>query len=251
MLQLIDTMTTEAVLREVFDEDRAVKDAFVAQLGAELIELSEALAACFCLLHAFNKATNRAETMRTALVAAFVFGVLDDNLTRYRQKLETSDPRTKGHHALKQLAWNAATLGVNADAVRRLKAAKQHCNGFSHAGLLAIVRRVALEDPGTGQFSGYFYLAKIDRYRAELRRLGLCRILPAFIRGVRVAITLSSARPLSPWTATDLARYAHTPTRNLLVIEVHRVLASVRRKRAIRTVAEGVDGRGYSVQWSR
>ncbi|WP_244139913.1 hypothetical protein [Burkholderia stabilis] len=77
----VDMTNTEAVLREIFDEDLQVKDRFAAHLGAELLSLSEALAACFALLPAINEAANRAETMRTAFVAGFVFGVLDDVLT--------------------------------------------------------------------------------------------------------------------------------------------------------------------------
>lgn len=78
---LIDMTNPEAVLREISDDDRQVKDQFAQHLAADLMTLSEALAACFRLLRALNDAASRAEAMRTALVAAFVFGVLDDVLT--------------------------------------------------------------------------------------------------------------------------------------------------------------------------
>ncbi|EDT03476.1 conserved hypothetical protein [Burkholderia ambifaria IOP40-10] len=48
----VDMTNTEAVLREIFDEDRQVKDRFAEHLGAELLSLSEALATCFALLPA-------------------------------------------------------------------------------------------------------------------------------------------------------------------------------------------------------
>ncbi|MDN8035773.1 hypothetical protein [Burkholderia vietnamiensis] len=78
---LIDMTNPEAVLREVFDEDRHVKDQFALHLGADLPELAEALGACFRLRPRLSDAANRDRTVRTALVAAFVFGMLDDVLT--------------------------------------------------------------------------------------------------------------------------------------------------------------------------
>ena len=75
---MIDPTDPEAIRRELFDENRWIKDQFAAHVGEALPELCEALASCFRLLPAFNDAASTAETKRTALVAAFVFGVLDD-----------------------------------------------------------------------------------------------------------------------------------------------------------------------------
>jgi len=75
---MIDPTDPEAIRRELFDENRWVKDQFAAHVGEALPDLCEALASCFRLLPALNDAASTAETKRTALVAAFVFGVLDD-----------------------------------------------------------------------------------------------------------------------------------------------------------------------------
>lgn len=77
---MIDPPDPAAIMRELFDDDRWVKDQFAAHVGEALPDLSEALATCFRLLPALNEAANKAETMRTAFVAGFVFGVLDDIL---------------------------------------------------------------------------------------------------------------------------------------------------------------------------
>ncbi|WP_245163741.1 hypothetical protein [Burkholderia latens] len=235
-------MTNPAdVLRDVLDDDRAVKDQFGQALDGELHELADVLAACFALLPAINEAANRAETMRTALMAGFVFGVLDDVLTstkllvagkllasgnlmrqviegiamaalcstdellilepkksgpvmaRYWEKLEAGDPRTQGHRAVGQLSLNAAKLGFNDDAVKRMTAAKQHYNRFSHAGTFSIAGRVALNEPGTAFVGGHFDEAKLDGYRAELReRIGLCGVLPAFMRRMLASMTAAA-----------------------------------------------------------
>jgi len=76
----LDPTNPEALMRELFDDDRWIKDEFGKHLSEPLLALCEALAACFRLMPALNEAANRAETMRTALVGGFVFGVLDDIL---------------------------------------------------------------------------------------------------------------------------------------------------------------------------
>ncbi|MFM0654219.1 hypothetical protein [Paraburkholderia sediminicola] len=67
-------------MRELFDDDKWVKDQFAAHMGKALLEFCEALATCFRLMTTLNEIANRVETKRTALVGAFVFGVLDDIL---------------------------------------------------------------------------------------------------------------------------------------------------------------------------
>ncbi|RQP98908.1 hypothetical protein DF164_31135 [Burkholderia stagnalis] len=177
--------------------------------------------------------------MRSALVAGFAFGVLDDLLTStkllvagkllaagnlmrqvvegiaiavlcstdapliidqgkktqtparecYWERLAAHDPRTHGHRALKQLAWNADVLGVHGDGLNRLEALKAVYNTYSHTGPFAIAGRVAVGD-GTAYVGGHFDPAKLDGYRQEIRlRLDLCRALPAFMRRMRASIT--------------------------------------------------------------
>ncbi|TAM51232.1 MAG: hypothetical protein EPN57_18450 [Paraburkholderia sp.] len=77
----IDPTNPEALLRELFDDDRWVKDQFAAHLSEPLIALCEALAACFRLQTQINEAADRVETRRNALVGGFTFGVLDDLVT--------------------------------------------------------------------------------------------------------------------------------------------------------------------------
>ncbi|CAG9269433.1 hypothetical protein [Paraburkholderia caribensis] len=76
----IDPTNPEALMRELFDDDRWVKHQFAAHLAKALLEFCEALAACFRLMAALNEIANQEETKRTALVGAFVFGVLGDIL---------------------------------------------------------------------------------------------------------------------------------------------------------------------------
>jgi hypothetical protein len=66
-----------AVRRELLDNDRALKEQFAGELDSELNALSQALPICFGLVPAL-KEVNKEQTTRTALIAAFVFGVLDD-----------------------------------------------------------------------------------------------------------------------------------------------------------------------------
>ena len=75
---MTDMTDPDVVRRELLDADAAVRADFAAHLDGELVTLAEALAACFRLLPALNEAANQAQTKRTALVAAFAFGVLDD-----------------------------------------------------------------------------------------------------------------------------------------------------------------------------
>lgn len=77
---IIDLTKPEDIIQELFDDDRWIKDEFANHVATELTELSEVMAVCFRLLPALNEAANKRQTMRTALVAAFAFGVLDDLL---------------------------------------------------------------------------------------------------------------------------------------------------------------------------
>ncbi|MBX3603547.1 MAG: hypothetical protein KF863_23265 [Rubrivivax sp.] len=235
--------TPEKVLREIFDEDRWVKDEFANHLAADLTQLAEVLAACFRQVPNINEAANRAATKQAALVAAFLFGILDDllvstkllvsgkllasgnvmrqaiegvavsilcsadelvvikkhknnpTLARYWERVEADDARTRGHHAIDQLSWNAVALRVNLDSVTRLQRSKAHYNTFSHAGPFAIAGRVALGEPGLAFAGGHFDPAKLQAYQMEIReRIGLCRILPQLIEQLVSALKRPAAR---------------------------------------------------------
>jgi hypothetical protein len=74
----IDPTNPQALLNDLFDDDRWIKDQFAGHLGEPILALCEALASCFRLMTSLNEAANRVETRRNALVGALVFGVLDD-----------------------------------------------------------------------------------------------------------------------------------------------------------------------------
>lgn len=252
----IDPTHPEAIMRELFDNDAWVKDQFATYQGEPLLELCEALAGCFRLMGELNAAAKAAEAMRTALVAAFVFGVLDDlvtstkllltgkfpasgNLMRqvvegiaisilcsaerplvvrektktkpavralYWQRMNDGDPITRGHLALGQLAWNAAALGLAAEAVRCLQDAKDYYNTFSHCGTATLSNRVSLEGVGLFHLGGNFDEAKLASYRAELEsRLNLCRVLPSFIRHMLSIMPPPAASPAIAAQSGELA----------------------------------------------
>jgi hypothetical protein len=116
---------------------------------------------------------------------------------RYWEKLEGGDSRAHGHLALQQLEWNAAALGVTADAVRRLRLAKKHYNQFSHCGMPTFTSRAALDEPGKIYIGGHFDAAKLNGYRAEMNeRIGLCRVLPPFLDRLLATMTPAPAVPV-------------------------------------------------------
>jgi hypothetical protein len=229
----IDPTDPKALMQELFSEERAAKDKFVEHLGKAVFDFCEALAPCFRLMGLLNDAATRLDTKRAALVAAFVFGVLDDlfvstkllttgklpaagNLmrqvvegiamsilcstddlliiqtksknqppvmARYWEKVWDGDKRTQGHLAVGQLGLNAASLGVNVEAIEQLRRAKNRYNGFSHCGTTTITNRVPLEEVGVFHLGGLFDEAKLEGYRAELgSRVMLCHILPGLMQ---------------------------------------------------------------------
>lgn len=74
----IDPADPKALMQELFGGERWAKDRFAEHLGKPILDLCEVLAVCFRQMGPLNNAANRANARRTALVAAFVFGVLDD-----------------------------------------------------------------------------------------------------------------------------------------------------------------------------
>jgi hypothetical protein len=238
----IDPSDPQALVNELFGDDRWAKDQFAQHVSNQVLELSNALAVCFRLVAPLNDVANRTEEIRAAYVSGFTFGVLDDivvsakllltgkisaagNLMRQagegialailcssvrplivqKQKrkevkglfwelLKNDDKCTRGHRAIEVLEWNAAALGVNANAIERLKEAKEHYNQFSHCGKVTIACRMALDQVGKGFIGGEFDEAKLDGYRAELAsRIALCKVLPDFMRRMTAILTPPAA----------------------------------------------------------
>lgn len=76
----IDLSNPEAVLKELFDEDKWVKDKFAEHFSEDLMELSECLATVFAVYPRLSEAASEAATEQAAFVAGFIFGVIDDIL---------------------------------------------------------------------------------------------------------------------------------------------------------------------------
>ncbi len=76
----IDMTQSQAVLDELLDDDRSVKERFTAHFGPELKELSDRFAEAFLHLPTLYEAANKDGRVQAALVAAFAFCVLDDIL---------------------------------------------------------------------------------------------------------------------------------------------------------------------------
>ncbi|WP_333994536.1 hypothetical protein [Burkholderia orbicola] len=101
---------------------------------------------------------------------------------RYWKKVWEGDARVQGQHAVRQLGWNAAALGVVPDGLKSLRDAQQFFHAFSHCGREAISQRAALEQPGIWNLGGHFEAAKLDGYRVHMRhRIGMCGVLPQFL----------------------------------------------------------------------
>ncbi len=114
----------------------------------------------------------------------------------YWQKLDQEDPCTQGHHALKQLDWNAQALQVSPEAVKALRAAQKQYHQFSHCGPLTIGLRNMLTGPGMTWLGGQYDPAKLDWYRAEMReRIALARQLPMVFAHLLRTMTPASVMP--------------------------------------------------------
>jgi hypothetical protein len=99
-------------------------------VGQALAELCDALAACFRVIPALKEAANQAETMRTALVAAFAFGVLDDILLSTKLLLTGKLPAAGNlmRQVIEGIAMSALCTSdaplVVAEKTKRMPAAK-------------------------------------------------------------------------------------------------------------------------------
>lgn len=120
-----------------------------------------------------------------------------DVIEQYWKALEADGHYAQGHHAIKQLDWNKAALHLAAGEIAVFEDARKHYNRFSHAGKLSIAGRVDLEGVGMAYVGGHFDEAKLDGYRVELlSRIGLCRMLPGFMR--RMLVSIAPGKGVSP-----------------------------------------------------
>ena len=76
----IDLSKSTEVMKELFDDDKWVKDKFAEHVSEDLLALSERIAAVFAIYPRLNDAANAAATEQAAFVAGFIFGVVDDIL---------------------------------------------------------------------------------------------------------------------------------------------------------------------------
>ena len=229
----LDPKDPKGIYREIFDDDRWVKEEFQKHFGSGIEEFASRLAAAFVAYEELNKVVDAVQSEQAGLVGAFTFTALDDLCTStkllvsgklmpsgnlFRQAVESvamatlcchsgpiivshvkntpvtltywsrvmaGDKRTRGHRALEQLAMNQAAIGLSKDSVDRLKDAKEHYDKFSHAGIVGIASRSALEFGGPVYLGGHFDKGKLEAYKIEVsERVGLCSILPAFIQAL-------------------------------------------------------------------
>jgi hypothetical protein len=101
---------------------------------------------------------------------------------RYWERVKESHRLVESHKAVGQLELNRATLGVNAEAIERLKIAKRRYNRFSHPNAFGLATRASLGPEGQVYAGGHFDIEKLDGYRIEMReRIGFCIVLPKLI----------------------------------------------------------------------
>ncbi|WP_186080408.1 hypothetical protein [Burkholderia gladioli] len=106
-----------------------------------------------------------------------------DETAYYHRLLMQHDPRVQGHHAVRQLAWNAERLGVNPGAIPGIRDAQHYYSDFSHCGPITVGSRTRLDgERGVMSIGGHYDEMKLPLYRAEMEeRLNLCRMLPSVI----------------------------------------------------------------------
>lgn len=120
----------------------------------------------------------------------------------YWRKVDEDDSRVHGHHALRQLGWNAEVLGVNPAGVAFLQRVQETFHPFSHCGRAAIASRAVLERPASFYIGGHFEAAKLDGYRGHIvQHIGLSGVLPLLrilLRTLAPAEAAPEARALAP-----------------------------------------------------
>ncbi|WP_175709129.1 hypothetical protein [Burkholderia ambifaria] len=98
-----------------------------------------------------------------------------DRLGRYWKLLLANDRWVEAQRAVRQLEWNAPLLGLTPDGVAYLASVQKHWSALSHAGVVTIAHRRALNGAGALEVGGRFDPAKLDWYRTDMTwRLGLC-----------------------------------------------------------------------------
>ncbi|RYE40697.1 MAG: hypothetical protein EOP24_39840 [Hyphomicrobiales bacterium] len=96
---------------------------------------------------------------------------------------DLKDERGRSHKAIWQVKANAEMLGIDAGALERIGAARNHYNQFSHPNLLSAAMRMKFGELSTVFVGGTFDEAKLDAYRTEIKdRIGLSNILPGLMR---------------------------------------------------------------------
>ncbi|KVU49995.1 hypothetical protein [Burkholderia cepacia] len=104
------------------------------------------------------------------------------------------DPRVQAQRAIQQLTWNADLLAVDPDGLAELAAVAKHYSSLSHAGIMTILGRIALNASGPPTVGGSFDPGKLDWYRRELDwRVRLSRQLPNLIEHLLGSLPASTA----------------------------------------------------------
>ena len=88
----------------------------------------------------------------------------------YFQLLKARSPELEASKAVDHLDLNCATLGIKAQFVEQLRAARRVYHPFSHPTMLSIACRVGLGDMSTIYVGGHFDESKIDVYKTEIKR---------------------------------------------------------------------------------
>lgn len=105
--------------------------------------------------------------------------LVSETRVTYWKAARDEDERVYSHKALSQLAFNKTELGVSADAITRLRQAREHCHKFSHPNLLGSAFRMEFGRKGMIFVGGAYDESKKDAYLYELNeRIGLARIIP-------------------------------------------------------------------------
>ncbi|WP_175998267.1 hypothetical protein [Burkholderia stabilis] len=117
----------------------------------------------------------------------------------YWSLVMVDDPRVQAQRAIQQLTWNADLLAVDPTGVAELAAVAKHYSSLSHAGIMTVLSRVALNASGQPTVGGSFDPDKLDWYCRELDwRVRLSRQLPYVIEHLLGTLTPpASAAPVA------------------------------------------------------
>jgi hypothetical protein len=77
-------------------------------------------------------------------------------------------------------------LNLNDTALKTIKTSRNFYNKFSHPTMMTVASHISLEKPGEMYFGASFDAGKMEGYKKEINgRVGLAKIIPNFINGVR------------------------------------------------------------------